>query len=238
MEGESKLQRLRIHHSKQACLRYTGTLDFQHIWERSVRRTGLKLAYTMGFNPTPRIQLAVPLALGFSSICELADIWLKEPVHPADAIRRLATAFPAGVSIQTVEELPLPGKALPALVRSVEYELNPLETPLDMNNLKEKIDQFLSLESFLHRRRGKEYNLRCLVLGVTIQEEAGGFDQPGVRAGRRESDKEINHKANLPAIRMHLTATEGATGRPDAVLEALELDPFAFSICRTAIHLN
>ena len=57
--------RLRLTFSKTGSLRYTGHLDLHTIWERTIRRAGLPLAYTQGFHPGPKIQIASALAAGF-----------------------------------------------------------------------------------------------------------------------------------------------------------------------------
>ena len=72
--------RLRITFSKSGALRYTGHLDLQTTWERTIRRAGLPLAYTHGFHPGPRIQIASALPLGFIGRAEIVDIWLHDPV--------------------------------------------------------------------------------------------------------------------------------------------------------------
>src|SRR5512136_271004 len=75
-----KTMRLRITFSKNGALRYAGHLDLQTTWERTVRRAGLPLAYTHGFHPGPKIQIASALPLGFIGRAEIVDIWLDEPV--------------------------------------------------------------------------------------------------------------------------------------------------------------
>ena len=72
--------RLRITFSKTGSLRYTGHLDLQTVWERTARRAGLTLAYTQGFHPGPRIQIASALPLGIAGTAEIVDLWLdSEP---------------------------------------------------------------------------------------------------------------------------------------------------------------
>jgi radical SAM-linked protein len=66
--------RLRITFAKQGALRYTGQIDLHRIWERSARRADLPLAYSHGYHPQPKIQLAAALPLGFSSRCEVVDL--------------------------------------------------------------------------------------------------------------------------------------------------------------------
>ena len=58
------VQRLRITFSKLGIARYIGHLDLHRSWERALRRGGVELAYTGGFHPQPRIQLASALPLG------------------------------------------------------------------------------------------------------------------------------------------------------------------------------
>jgi radical SAM-linked protein len=61
------VQRLRITFAKQGALKFIGHLDLAKTWERILRRAQLALAYTQGFNAHPRLQLASPLPLGFTS---------------------------------------------------------------------------------------------------------------------------------------------------------------------------
>ena len=73
--------RVRIIFSKQGALRYTGNLDLHKILERSIRRAKLPLAYSQGYHPQPKINLAAALPLGFSSRAEVMDMWLNEDVE-------------------------------------------------------------------------------------------------------------------------------------------------------------
>ena len=85
--------RLRITFSKTGSLRYTGHLDLQTVWERTARRAGLSLAYTQGFHPGPRIQIASALPLGIAGNAEIVDLWLDtdpgEAAERCDALRLL-----------------------------------------------------------------------------------------------------------------------------------------------------
>ena len=51
------VQRLRLRYAKRGRLRFTSTRDFQRAFERALRRTGVPMAYSQGFNPHPRISL-------------------------------------------------------------------------------------------------------------------------------------------------------------------------------------
>jgi hypothetical protein len=58
------MQRIRIQYAKTEPLRYTGNLDMHRIWERTLRRARLTIAYSQGFHPQPRLNQACPLPLG------------------------------------------------------------------------------------------------------------------------------------------------------------------------------
>ena len=58
-------------------MRFTGHLDLHRAWERTFRRAHLPLAYTQGFHPQPRIQLAGALPLGFTVSSYVA----AQPAH-------------------------------------------------------------------------------------------------------------------------------------------------------------
>src|SRR5512136_1850433 len=116
--------RLRIVFSKTGSLRYTGHLDLQTVWERTVRRAGLPLAYTHGFHPGPRIQIASALPLGYAGRQEIVDLWLEDkaaagpsndpgadiPVRPYAEL--LQSAAPPGLTILSAEPVEEAGPAL------------------------------------------------------------------------------------------------------------------------------
>ncbi|HXQ36677.1 MAG TPA: TIGR03936 family radical SAM-associated protein, partial [Anaerolineales bacterium] len=95
--------RIRITFAKQGALRYTGQLDLHKLWERAARRAELPLAYSQGFHPQPKINIAAALPLGFSSRCEVMDMKL-ERVIPLKGLReKLQGTLPTGIQVLNVE---------------------------------------------------------------------------------------------------------------------------------------
>jgi radical SAM-linked protein len=191
--------RLRIKYSISGPLVYVGTLDLLTIWERAARRAGLRLEYSHGFHPQPRMQLAAPLPLGFSSRCEILDMRLQQDVDGANASVRLQQALPAGLTILSIEEVD-PASAPPgAHIQSVEYEVT-FNTAPDWKQTRARIGKLLSASSVPRERRGKRYDLRPLIEELRIMDGVAG----------------------APCfLQMRLTAKPGATGRPDEVLDQL-----------------
>jgi radical SAM-linked protein len=210
--------RLRITYSKIGSLRYTGHLDLHQVWERTVRRAGFPLAYTQGFHPTPRLQIAAALPLGFIGRQEVLDLWLNAPPPPGDLRQLLQSAAPPGLGILSIVQVDDKSPALQTQVEAAEYQLAFLE-PVDPLTLAAGVAQVLAAESLPRQRRGKPYDLRPLLLSLALlpAAESPAADQ------------------SAPSLTMLLAAREGATGRPEEVLAVLGLPPENARIERTRL---
>ncbi|RME43282.1 MAG: DUF2344 domain-containing protein, partial [Caldilineae bacterium] len=81
--------RYRLTFRKEFPVKYVAHLDMVKTWTRAFRRAGLPLAYSEGFNPQARIQVAASLPVGTMGAAELMDIYLTEPLDAADILRRV-----------------------------------------------------------------------------------------------------------------------------------------------------
>lgn len=210
-----KVQRLRFYFSKNEAMRFTGHLDLRLTWERTLRRSGLPLAYSEGYSPKPLFNFALPLPLGFISQAEVGDFWFSETLDPENAVLSVRSSLPPGLSLEKILLIPdLHGNKLPDLVQEVDYEIPLKDGP---ENLPRRISQLMESSKIIRVRRKKEYNLRPLLQELQI-----------VTA----------KQASQRILKVRLTALPGATGRPDEVLSALDLDALNYIICRTKIHLR
>jgi radical SAM-linked protein len=191
--------RIRITFAKNGALRYVGHLDLHKMWERIARRAGLSLAYSQGFHPQPKIQLAAALPLGFSSRCELVDLWVKSEADLARLPADLQTAVPPGLKILDVIGVDEKGPPLQTQILFTEYEVA-LPAEPDPEGLARKIASILEESSLPRERHGKAYDLRPLIEALDLIES----NSPG-----------------NARLFMRLSAREGATGRPEEVLDAL-----------------
>jgi radical SAM-linked protein len=132
IEAETKLHRIRLTFARQEALRYVSHLDMLMVWERTLRRADMPLAYSKGFNPKPRLHQAAALPLGFLSRCEITDIWLETPADSpapdlAEIAARIQAAAPPGLQIVHSELVPLSLPPLQTQVKSAEYVAKPLD---------------------------------------------------------------------------------------------------------------
>lgn len=204
--------RVRITFTKQNALRYIGHLDLHRLWERALRRASLPLSYSQGFHPQPKISLAAALPLGFSSRNEVLDVRLNEDVATEDISARLTDNLPPDIKVLDVQEVDERLPAMQTLVLSAAYDVH-LTEPIDGSELKRRVETLMNSESLIRERRGKTYDLRPLIEMLSIITQADG-------------------KAWL---KMTLAAREGATGRPEEVLTALEIEPETAKVERTRL---
>lgn len=202
--------KVRITYTKMGWLKYTSNLDVQKLWERAIRRARLPLAYSQGYHPKPKMNLAAPLPLGFTSSAELVDIWFTEEIDPAEIQQRLAGMFPAGIEIQKVEQIELSGASLQSLVAAGDYYIE-LRINLPIEELEKRVAAVLQSETLLRTRRGNAYDLRPLIEDLRILDNTH--------------------------LSTRLTMLPKATGRPEEVLEVMQIDPNDARIERTALIL-
>jgi radical SAM-linked protein len=204
--------RIQITFSKQGPLRYTGHLDLHKLWERAARRAQLPLAYSQGFHPQPKMNIAAALPLGFASRCEVLDMRLEQDVPLDGLTEKLNDTMPEGIRVTHIEQvMDERAPALQTQVVSAEYKVNSKEADFG-SDLKRKIDSVMESESIPRTRRNKEYNLRPLIEMLELTPENELF--------------------------MRLTAKEGATGRPEEVLDVLDIAFEETRIERTRLNFK
>lgn len=214
------VQRLRINYSKIGPTRFISHLDLARAWERTLNRAHIPMAYSQGFNRRPRLQMAAPLPLGYTSDCELVDIWLKEEMTPEQVAAQLTPTMPPGIVLNGIAEVALKQAALQTLTREATYRVTLPFAEVDSAEIAHRIDALLARQQVLRQRRGKkyrgkQYNLRPLILDLA--------------PAPPEDD--------APVLTMRLQLSEGKAGRPDEVLAAIDLDPLAARVHRTSLTL-
>lgn len=116
--------------SKEGFFKYTSHLDLLRFFKRSFKRTGIRLAYSQGFNPHPKMGFAQPLSLGYSSIYELLEFECHENYKAEEIRQRLSEIMPDGLKILACEEYKKEGKTLAALTEAADYVIAvPLDAP-------------------------------------------------------------------------------------------------------------
>lgn len=197
--SSSMAMRIRVVFAKGEPMRFTSHLDLYRAWERLLRRAGMQLVFSQGYNPRPKLQLAAPLPLGMTSQAEIIDFWLSEEPQDIDQLKsRLVAVQPPGIEIQTVTSIEPAAPPLQKQVSAAQYHVILLD---QVPQIDQRIDTLINSEEIIRQRRGKSYDLRPLI-------------------------KELNSEdIQTQSLHMILAAQEGNTGRPEEVLLALEIQP-------------
>jgi radical SAM-linked protein len=149
--------------------------------------------------------------LGFSSRAEIVDFWTTEEIDLPALPDKLAPAMPAGLRVLSIEQVDERAPALQTEVSAAEYMVQ-ISDPGSLSGLDERITSVLVQESIPHERRGKTYDLRPLIEELQMTGDGQVF--------------------------MRLTAREGATGRPEEVLDVLDIPPEVAQVERTRLIMQ
>ncbi len=144
--------------SKEGYFKYTSHLDLLRLFKRSFKRVGIKLDYSHGFNPHPKMGFAQPLSLGYSSISELLEFETSQDILVEEIKNKLDSIMPEGLKILGCVEYKEDGKTLAALTESAEYVIGiPFgEELLKGKSCEEICHEFLSQEHIIVKKKQKK----------------------------------------------------------------------------------
>ena len=211
--------RLRVRFSRGPELKFISHLDIMRLLGRALRRAGIAVAYSEGYNPRPRLALAVPLAVGVTSRAELMDIFLKRLVSPHFFITALNHQLPRGMEALEVYQASPAQPSLQSLVRYAEYEVA-VKTDKAEAEVRQALKSLLEKEelSWQHKREEemRHYDIRALVDDLWLS--CLGED--------------------VATIGMRLRCDPSGSGRPDQVAKALGFEEHPLSINRSRLILE
>ncbi len=96
--------------AKRPPLHWLSHLDVQTAWNYALRRSGLPVRYSEGFNPQPRLSVIMPLEVGIRSEVELLTVLFAAPFTTTAITDALRPQLPAGFVLQAVRPVPPPYK--------------------------------------------------------------------------------------------------------------------------------
>ncbi len=210
--------RMLVVFQKGEALRHIGHLDLMRAMQRILRRTGLPVAYSQGFNPHMVMNFAAPLSVGAAGKREIMDVGLLDEVGEKEFLDRLGACLPPGL-------------------RALEARLVPDGYPAPMSRLFAASYE-LSVDG------AAEESLPGLLPGFLNQAEIPAMRK--TKSGEKLCDLRpmiYDLSANTGESGIVLSATlalrEQATLKPDLLMETLcafgGIPCPAFSLMRTAL---
>lgn len=106
---------------------YVSHLDMQRTVMRALRRSGLPVVYSAGFNPHILLSFATAMPVGLTSEGEYFEFQTIEDIDEKDTLAKLKEAFPSGVTPKAVIKLPDMAKKLAASITHALYLIKATE---------------------------------------------------------------------------------------------------------------
>lgn len=148
-----------IKFKKTGVICYTSHLDIMKVFKRSFKRAGIRLAYSQGFNPHPKMGFAQPLSLGYRGYDEYIEFETAEDYTEKDGaaiISALKEIMPEGLTLVSIEEAPELKKTLASLTVAAEYDIRiPLMKPVE-GDAKSLWSDFMGLETITALKKQKK----------------------------------------------------------------------------------
>ena len=132
-------------------LRYLSHKEMMRVFERAFARAGLKIKFSQGFNPHPRMSLVLPRSVGVESEDELLCLWLEEGQESFN-VEILKKEMPQGLDIISAE---ISRKKNVPEPKSVRYVIK-AKSGRREGPAKDRISELLARDKIPMERRGDD----------------------------------------------------------------------------------
>jgi len=183
--GVNTSTRFRILYEKGAEMRFTSHLDLLRTWERTLRRSGLPLAFSQGHHPHIRMSFGPPLPLGYRSRAEVFDLEFARP--PAvDLAERLNAVLPDALLVLACRPILFKTPSLMSQLEGASYRVRfpdgflaeaGIEPDRLHAELEARVAGLLKREHLIVRRQSeaqtREFDARSSLVGLAaVRDEA------------------------------------------------------------------
>ena len=151
--------RYRLKITKKGLLRYFSHLDWQNTFHKVLARTGLRMAYTLGFNPTMKVSMGIALPLFAESEGELVDIEILDNLTPQEVMDIINPKLPDGARVIEVKEVERYATAVDICAQWAEYKITPYaksDVNEDFETFKTQVEKILSMPEILITKKTKK----------------------------------------------------------------------------------
>ena len=115
----AQMHKHRLRYEKTGRAIYISHLDNMAMFQRAFLRADLSIWQTEGYNRHAYVSIALPLSVGFSSVCEVLEFDLESDVPLEEVPKRLNAVLPEGVRVLECYEARDPFK----LLRTLDWEI-------------------------------------------------------------------------------------------------------------------
>lgn len=156
--------------TKEENIKFISHLDVLKTIQKNIRRAGLPIEYSQGFNPHMNTSIAQPLSVGVYSSGEYMDMVLTTEVSEEEIVDKLNKTAPSGIKYISALAVPyVEGeKKVPqamALIDAARYTIKIKYS--DVSKLEEEVNKLLEVKEWntikKSKKGEKEVDIRSLV---------------------------------------------------------------------------
>lgn len=157
---------------KTGAARYVSQLDLLRAVQRAIRRSGLPVKYSSGFNPHQIIAFASASSVGLASEAEWMDVALTDDVDEGAFMAALAPQMPPGLTLIECHAVDDRYPALMNLTAFADYRISlPLLRAVDDTDAAKRVQDLLAspLLAVKKSKAGpKEVDLRDWIASIAV----------------------------------------------------------------------
>lgn len=152
------MTRIRFRFARNDALKHISHLDMMRLFQRALRRSGLPLAYSEGYNPHLRLNIALPLPVNVTASEEYGEVFLAQEVTTEQFISALSEQLPDGLIVTGAFKADRDAPSLPALVSAALYRARLVETGcrVDPDDCREALERLLFRKEIMAPRASKK----------------------------------------------------------------------------------
>ena len=165
---------VRMSFQKTGMAKFISHLDTVRCITRAMKRACVPIWFTEGFNPHAFLTFAMPLSLGFESLCETVDFRLMEETDLNELAERLNNALPVDITVKEIYAY----ETSPNDIRWAEYKIifnNPDKLLLGQGEKILSSDEIMVLKKSKKGRNKveKEVNINEHIKSFELSEDDG-----------------------------------------------------------------
>lgn len=183
-------------------VRHLGLLDLQRTMQRALRRSGLPVTYSKGFNPHIVMSFASALSSGIPGDAELLDVSLCSEVTEEACLAAMNRVLPPALAASRVRLVDDKFPKVSASLRTAQYRISLYGG--DAKDLYESVDSFLAKEEIMALRKTKKNETLVNIRPMIHLLKADYCEQ-----------------TDTAVLTARVSFIEQATLKPDLLLEAL-----------------
>ena len=195
------MRKIRLFYKKLGRSVYISHLDIMRTFQRSLKRAGVDVKHTEGFNPHPYISIALPLSLGFNGECEFLDMVVLDDMPCEEIVSRLNDALPEGIEAVKAYEGGRP-------VRDIAYSEYEISLEYDRGvseDLKKALRELFAREEIVVVKKSKRGELETNIVPMIKKIEViPSLDKVVIRCILAAGNTSLNPEYIVKAIEKYL----------------------------------